>query len=117
MPCWRTALIDELRPWAAGDAFWEAYFERVCSDESGHYAVHLAVLVEPYLQYILDGKKTVESRFSSRRSTPYRRVRRGDIILLKRAAGPVVGLCQVSEVWFYRLEPKSWQDIRDCFTQ
>lgn len=77
--------------------------------------VHLAVLVEPYLQFVLDRTKTVESRFSRRRCPPFGRVSEGDVILLKRAAGPVIGLCTVSDVWSYHLDPRTLTEIRDRF--
>lgn len=77
--------------------------------------VHLAVLVEPYLQFILDRTKTVESRFSRRRCPPFGRVSEGDVILLKRAGGPVIGLCTVSDVWSYHLDPRTLTEIRGRF--
>jgi hypothetical protein len=80
-------------------------------------SLHLAVFVEPYLQYVLQGTKTVESRFSLRRCAPYGRVRPGDVMLLKRSGGPIVGLCAVANVWLYHLDPASWQFIRREFTQ
>jgi hypothetical protein len=43
-------------------------------------------------------------------------VQAGDAVLLKRAAGPVVAICEVSYVWSYDLEPESWQEIRKAFT-
>ena len=42
---------------------------------------------------------------------------KGDIVLVKRSGGPVVGLCQVSDAWFYRLDPKTWDSIRHEFTE
>jgi dephospho-CoA kinase len=77
--------------------------------------VHLAVFVEPFLEYVLSGRKTVESRFSAVRFPPYRRVSRGDLVLLKASGGPVVGVCEVGAAWFYRLEPDSWKTIRREF--
>jgi hypothetical protein len=77
--------------------------------------MHLAVFVEPYLQFILDRTKTVESRFSRRRCPPFGRVCEGDVILLKRAAGPVMGLCTVSDVWSYHVDPRTLTEIRDRF--
>ncbi len=73
--------------------------------------VHLAVLVEPYCTFILEGRKTIESRFSVNRNAPYEQVCKGDIIVLKRSSGPVVGFCRVSNVWFYRLIPETWTEI------
>jgi ASCH domain-containing protein len=77
--------------------------------------IHLAVFVEPYLQLVLSGKKTVESRFSVNRCPPYNAVKRGDLLLLKRSGGPIVGVATVGDVWSYRLDPDSWSLIRDHF--
>jgi hypothetical protein len=79
--------------------------------------LHLAVFVEPFLGYVLDGSKTVESRFATTRQAPYRRVTPGDVMLLKRTSGPVVGLCRVRQAWFYRLDPVSWKVIREQFAR
>ncbi|WP_438023419.1 ASCH domain-containing protein [Sorangium sp. So ce233] len=65
-------------------------------------AVHLAVLVEPYLSLVLDGSKTIESRFASVRVPPYRSVEPGDLLLLKEASGPIVAASRACEVWFFR---------------
>ena len=54
--------------------------------EPSPFSVHLAILLEPYLQYILDGTKTVESRFSKNRIAPYNMVEPGDVVLLKKVA-------------------------------
>jgi hypothetical protein len=76
----------------------------------------LAVFVEPFLRYVLDGSKTVDSRFSTNRCAPFGQVKRGDILLLKRSGGPVVGIAQVRTVWSYRLNGASWRLIRERFT-
>lgn len=52
---------------------------------------HLAILNQPFLDLILDGKKTIESRFTKVRCAPYGVVKEGDIILLKESGGPVLG--------------------------
>ncbi len=44
---------------------------------------------EPYLQYLLEGKKTVESRFSLHRIAPYKKVGIGDVVFLK--SGSIIG--------------------------
>jgi hypothetical protein len=78
-------------------------------------ALHLAILREPYLQFVLEGKKTVETRFAKRACPPYQRVAEGDVVLLKRAGGEIVGICTVSKVWFYKLDPKSLALIKGKF--
>ena len=79
------------------------------------FGIHLAIFVEPYLQYIIEGKKTVESRFSVNRIAPFKRIFQGDLILLKRSGGPVVGFCLVKKVWFYQIKPSTWNEIRNNF--
>ena len=79
-------------------------------------SIHLAVLAEPYLEYILDGSKTIESRFSVNRCAPYRQVERGDIVILKRLSGPVVAVCEVSYVNYYELDTNTVAEIRSLFT-
>lgn len=79
-------------------------------------ALHLAVFVEPYLSYVLDGSKTIESRFSTRPIAPHRCVHEGDVILLKPSGKPIVGWCRAGTVWNYELDPASWLEIRDRFS-
>ena len=76
-------------------------------------SLHLAVLVEPYLSFLLSGTKTVESRFSAREIAPYRRVEKDDVILLKQASGPIVGAFNAAAVWYYELDPGSWAEVRE----
>jgi len=101
-----------------GDTHWEPFVEKINSKStSSSIGIHLAIFVEPYLQFILEGKKTIESRFSANRAAPYNKIRKGDIILLKRSGGPIMGLCEVTDAWFYQLDPKSLGDIRREFTE
>lgn len=37
--------------------------------------------------------------------------------MLKKAGGPVVGLCRVEAAWFYELDPDTFNDIRRDFSQ
>lgn len=87
------------------DVRWSGYFE--CAT-----AVHLAVLVEPFLTHILEGRKTIESRFSVTRSPPYNRVSSGDLVLLKRSSGPVVGVLRVGHVENVELTAETWPAVR-----
>jgi dephospho-CoA kinase len=109
--------FEDLKRAVAGDAFWAEYLRELSSDSPRAFAVHLAVFVEPFLQFVLDGRKTIESRFSSVRCPPYGCVRTGDVVLLKRTGGPVVGLCEVGETWSYTLDRNSWSVIRREFTE
>ena len=74
--------------------------------------VHLGIFVEPFLEAILDGRKTVESRFAIRRCPPFDRVRAGDVIFLKRSGGPIVGIAVAGEARYFELDHKTLRDIR-----
>jgi hypothetical protein len=109
------SLVRGLLPSVQGDTFWESYFEYFITQECSPFALHLAVMVEPYLQFVLDGKKTIESRFSVHRCPPYKKAQKGDVIFLKQSGGPIVGICQISDAWFYQLDPVSWITIKKDF--
>ena len=68
---------------------------------SSEVGVHIACMVEPFLGYILEGRKTIESRFSKPLIPPYRNMAVGDIILLK--AGPIVASFRAASVDFISL--------------
>jgi hypothetical protein len=106
-------LATVLRELTKGNAFWQRYLAIDRKSRQPPFAVHIAVLVEPYLSYILQGKKTEESRFSMHRIPPFGQVKEHDVLLLKRASGPIVAICQVTKVWSYRLLPATWNEIRD----
>ncbi len=108
-PEWTIRLMKSLRR-ATVQSKYERFF-REPEIASEHFGLHLAVLVEPYLTFILEGKKTIESRFSVNRNAPFEQVQRGDIIILKRSSGPVEGLCRVADAWFYQLDPNTWPEI------
>jgi ASC-1-like (ASCH) protein len=77
--------------------------------------VHLGVFVEPFLEAILDGRKTVESRFALHRCPPFDRVQAGDVILLKRSGGPVVGIAVAGEARYYELDAEKLDSIRERY--
>ncbi|HEX3426395.1 MAG TPA: ASCH domain-containing protein [Acidimicrobiales bacterium] len=102
---------------SAGEVGWDNLLDPFCKAGPPEISLHLAVLIEPYLSFILDGQKTVESRFSIRAMPPYRRVERGDIVLLKESGGPIVGAFTAAAVWFYELDADSWSDLRREFAE
>lgn len=103
-------LASNLRSKLRNDARWQRYLE-------GAAAVHLAVLVEPFLSLILEGKKTIESRFAQRRTAPYGQVSRGDILILKRAAGPIVGLALAADCSYVSLSTETWPHVKALAAQ
>jgi len=69
---------------------------RLLSTES----CHLAVFTEPYLSLLLQGKKTVESRWMRNKIAPYGKVHSGDLVYVKKSGGPVMASFRVG----WRLE-------------
>lgn len=78
--------------------------------------LHLAVFVEPYLTWILEGRKTIESRFSRCRAAPYQAISADDLILLKRAAGPIIGLCRAAAAEFHCLNPATFRRLKASYS-
>jgi len=99
----------------SGDAVLFDWLNGLFETNRNSRQLHLAIFIEPYLTFILEGKKTVESRFSSVRCAPYDKVRSGDTILLKKAGGPVSGICRVDSAWFYEVDQSSLKEIRREF--
>lgn len=79
-------------------------------------SLHLAVFVEPYLEWILHGRKTIESRFSMRRVAPYRVVCPGDLLALKQSGGCIVGVCRVANVQLFELNAANQEYIRHRYS-
>lgn len=71
--------------------------------------LHIACMVEPYLGYILEGKKTIESRFSKPLIPPYQRVTVGDVVLLK--AGAVTASFRVASTEFIELNGREFNRL------
>jgi hypothetical protein len=71
--------------------------------------LHIACMVEPYLGYILEGKKTIESRFSKPLIPPYQRVATGDVVLLK--AGAIAASFRVASIGFIELNGREFNRL------
>lgn len=63
-----------------------------------HLRSHLAVLTSPYLEKVIDGTKTIESRFTRSRVLPFQRVYANDVLFLKKTAGPIQAIAIVASV-------------------
>jgi len=97
--------LDVLHTALHADSFWIRQLEQLQHAETGASALHLAILVNPYLERILNGRKTIESRFSVQRRVPYQQIQKGDVVLLKRSGGPILGIGLVDEAMFFQLTP------------
>jgi hypothetical protein len=109
-------VVEKVRDAVENDAFWRPYLDESAISLPPEVAVHLGVFVEPYLQFVLNGQKTIESRFSIHRRPPFGCVKEGDVLLLKQTGGPVVGVARIGVVWSYELNPESFSELRSEFT-
>lgn len=78
--------------------------------ETAKEHIHVAVMVEPYLSLILSGAKTIESRFSKKRVSPFGLIKSGDIVILKKSGGGYVAVFEAGEIKFF--EPQNQTDIQ-----
>lgn len=77
--------------------------------------IHIGVFQEPYLGYIYDGRKMLESRFTRNRIAPYGCISSGDVVLIKRAAGAVEAAFAVGEVRQYNLQQTPIAALRAAY--
>ena len=59
---------------------------------------HLAILAPGWIEPILHGSKTIESRFTKVRCAPYGKIHAGDLVYMKESGGPVKGQFTVAKV-------------------
>ena len=105
---------DDLLQHVQGHSFWLTYLADAGRPESP-IGIHVAIFSEPFLSFVLSGKKTIESRFSRNRCSPYGEIGDGDIILLKQVAGPICGVTLAKRAWHYDLAIEPLSRIRDRF--
>jgi ASC-1-like (ASCH) protein len=63
---------------------------------------HLVILKKHYLDKILDGSKTVESRLLKAAFAPFGFVSAGDRLFFKQSSGPVCAVAQAADVREFR---------------
>jgi hypothetical protein len=107
--CW---LVSQLREALEDHEDWH---DILSAADAKPFAIHLAIFQEPYLEFIMDGRKTIETRFSRRMCAPFQAVSSGDVVILKRSGGEIVGICLVEDAWFYQLTSDALAFIRDKF--
>lgn len=69
---------------------------------------HLAIFKGEGGELILSGKKTIESRFSKKKSAPFLQISTGDLVYIKPSGKDIIGQFRVKKVIFY-----DGLDIRD----
>lgn len=73
---------------------------------------HIAILRQPFFDMILNGEKTIESRWSMNKIAPYKKVNIQDEILLKVTGQPVTATAIVKDVKYFELTPEIVENIR-----
>lgn len=77
--------------------------------------IHLGIFTEPYLTYMLEGKKTIESRFSKNKILPYNEISKNDLVIVKKSSGNVVAYFTIKEVLFFNLKETSINEIKNKY--
>lgn len=78
---------------------------------------HLGVFCEPYLNYMMKGIKTIESRFSKDKRAPYSRISNKDIVFIKKSSGPIVGYFTIKSVKFFELSKTDMEYIKENYSK
>lgn len=79
--------------------------------------LYLGVFSEPYLTFMLEGKKKVESRFSKKKIVPYGKITKDDIVLIKKSGGKVEGYFTIKEVLFFDLGKIKIEEIKKKYAK
>jgi hypothetical protein len=117
MKTWSSSLLTKVEKHLHSHEYWGKWSDLDSDEPNRPHKIHLAVFVEPFLTFVLEGRKTLESRFSIHRRPPFGSVRSGDLVLIKESGGPIVAMAEISRVWYYQLDPKAWDFIRNRFAE
>lgn len=80
-------------------------------------SIHLAIVNEPYLKYILQGEKTIESRFTKNCVSPYKKVFPNDIVLMKRAGQAINSYFVASGAMFFENTPEVFRNLKKNYSK
>ena len=97
---WKDKVFKEIIKEIDGDGTWDEITKKLKSNRND-FGVHVAIFSEPYLTLLVTGKKKIESRFSINKISPYGRISKGDIVLVKKGGGPVVAMFIAGDVKFF----------------
>jgi hypothetical protein len=62
---------------------------------------HLAILQNPYTDKIINGEKTIESRFTKVKTILFNNIKANDILILKVAGGPIKAVTEIKYTQFF----------------
>jgi ASC-1-like (ASCH) protein len=79
---------------------------------------HLAILKKPYIDAILAGKKTIESRFYQTKHKWLTRINAGDKLFLKVSSGPVLATATAASVMaFDNLDGRQIAELKEKYNR
>lgn len=77
---------------------------------------HLAIFKGNAGEDILSGKKTIESRFSKKKSVPFLQISADDLVYIKPSGKDIIGQFRVKKVIFFDgLEPGDFREIKEKY--
>ncbi len=79
--------------------------------------IHLGIFCEPYLTYMSNGRKTIDSRFSKNKIAPYNKITKADIVIVKKSGGDVLGFFTIRDVLFFNLNTVSIDTIKSKYNR
>jgi hypothetical protein len=78
--------------------------------------LHLAIFTPGFIEKIFTGKKTLDGRFSNIRCMPFGSIEKGDLVLMKKSGGPIIGYFIAGNIQFYSdLIPLKLKSIVDRY--
>jgi len=73
---------------------------------------HVAIMSsDEWIDKIISGEKTIESRWTKNKISPFERIARGDRIYFKVSGKPVSAVATASEACFYLLTPAKAREL------
>jgi ASC-1-like (ASCH) protein len=112
---WKDKVFNVVLESLENENNWDDVKEKLTSGRND-FGVHVGIFAEPYLTLIVEGKKTIESRFSINRISPYGKIFKGDLVLVKRAGGSVLGIFIAGDIRFYsKLNKVKLNEIENKF--
>ncbi|RZJ51494.1 MAG: hypothetical protein EOO44_14540 [Flavobacterium sp.] len=113
---WKGTLINYLIEQLRDDKIWGKTIEKILIDSK--IGIHLAIFNEPYLALIYKGDKKIESRFSINKVSPFRKIKKGDIVILKASGGMVTGAFIAGDIKFFeRPDTTCYNEIRENYSK
>lgn len=80
--------------------------------------IHVAVLLKPYLDLILEGTKTIECRLTQQALAPFEQIDPGERIYFKQSSGPYRAMAVADEVLFEcDLTPNRVRDLERDYNE